>query len=102
MTSRELDALCGPIGSLQKEPPDAAEYAGLIDSGAAQLVDAQRTANSLHSRFVLAYGAAHAFALAALRRAGYRPAKRYIVFQSLQHTLGMKPEVWRVLDHAHQ
>ena len=99
---RELDALCGPTGSLRQEPPDRDEYEGLIQAGNDQFADAQRAANSLHSRFVHASGAAHKFALAALRRAGYRPSQRYVVFQSLQHTLGMRPEVWRVLDHAHR
>jgi hypothetical protein len=56
---------------------------------------------SLESRFDLAYNAAHAFCLAALRHAGYRPLKRYIVFQALPHTLGLGPEIWRVLDRAH-
>ena len=49
----------------------------------------------------LAYGAAHALSLAALRRAGYRPSNRYLVFQLLPHTLGLGPEVWRVLDKCH-
>jgi len=39
--------------------------------------------------------------LAALRRKGYRPSNRYIVFQVLPHTLGLGPEVWRVLDKCH-
>jgi hypothetical protein len=51
------------------------------------------------SRFDLAYNAAHALCLAALRWHGFRPANRYIVFQALPHTLG--PEVWRVLDKCH-
>ena len=55
----------------------------------------------MESRFDLAYNAAHALCLAALRRAGYRSSKRYIVFQALPHTLGLGPEVWRVLDRAH-
>jgi hypothetical protein len=37
----------------------------------------------------------------AMRWHGYRPDKRYIVFSSLAHTLGLGPEVWRVLDKAH-
>jgi hypothetical protein len=57
--------------------------------------------NALASRFDLAYNAAHALCLAALRRAGYRSSKRYVAFQVLPHTLGLGPEVWRVLDHAH-
>ena len=40
--------------------------------------------------------------LAALRRLGYRAANRYVVFQALSHTLGLGPEVWRVLAKCHQ
>jgi hypothetical protein len=32
---------------------------------------------------------------------GYRSGNRYIVFQVLPHTLGLGPEVWRVLDLCH-
>ena len=49
----------------------------------------------------MAYNAAHALALAALRWHGYRASKRYIVFQVLPHTLGLGPEVWRVLSKCH-
>ena len=55
----------------------------------------------MESRFDLAYNAAHALSLAALRRAGYRSANRYMVFQALPHTLGLGPEVWRVLAKCH-
>ena len=99
--SSPLEELCGPGGPLQKEPPDAAEFAGLVHSGSTRLVDSERLENSLESRFDLAYNAAHALCLAALRREGYRSSKRYIVFQALPHTLGLGPEVWRVLDRAH-
>ncbi|NBO87740.1 MAG: hypothetical protein EBV00_06350, partial [Burkholderiaceae bacterium] len=47
------------------------------------------------------YNAAHAISLAALRRLGYRATNRYIVFQTLEHTLGVDPSVWRVLAKAH-
>jgi hypothetical protein len=33
-----------------------------------------------------------------MRWHGYRPDKRFVVFQSLVHTPGLGPEVWRVLD----
>lgn len=33
--------------------------------------------------------------------ARYRARHRYIVFQALPHTLGLGPEVWRVLAKAH-
>lgn len=40
--------------------------------------------------------------MAALRWHGYRSGNRYIVFQLLPQTLGLGPEVWRVLDKCHQ
>jgi hypothetical protein len=62
----------------------------------------RRNANlSLESRFDLAYNAAHALCLAALRYQGFRPKHRYIVFQVLPHTLSLGPEVWRVLAKCH-
>ena len=57
--------------------------------------------NALESRFDLAYNAAHALCLAALRHAGYRSTNRYMVFQVLPHTLGVRPEVWRVIARCH-
>lgn len=96
-----LENLCGPGKALKAEAPDANEIAGLLRTGMARLHDAQKTALALESRFDLAYNAAHALCLAALRRAGYRAANRYVVFQVLPHTLGLGPEVWRVLDRCH-
>jgi hypothetical protein len=96
-----LDALSGPGKSLRQEAPDAREFAGLQRSGRARLLDATRTDLSLEGRFDLAYNAAHALCLAALRWHGYRPANRYIVFQVLPHTLALGPEVWRVLAKCH-
>ena len=66
-----LENLSGPGQSLRTEAPDAKEFAG------------------------------HALCLAALRRSGYRATNRYIVFQVLPHTLGLGPEVWRVLARCH-
>jgi hypothetical protein len=91
-----LENLSGPGGPLQKEAPDAKEFAGLRRSALARLTDSAKSSNSLESRFDLAYNAAHALCLAALRWHGYRPTNRYIVFQTLLHTLGLGPEVWRV------
>jgi hypothetical protein len=101
MTS-PLDNLGGPDGPLRREAPDAGEFAGLIHSARVRLTDAQNIENSLESRFDLAYNAAHAYCLAALRHAGYRSLNRYVVFQALPHTLGLGPEVWRVLAKCHQ
>ena len=97
-----LESLSGPGKSLHGEAPDAKEFAGLVRSGLARLKDAENKANSLEGRFDLAYNAAHALCLAALRRHGYRPANRYIVFQVLPHTLNLGPEVWRVLAKCHE
>ena len=89
------------IGQLKAEPPVQTELDGLIRSGQVRLTDAAHAGLSLESRFDLAYNAAHALCLAALRRQGYRPSQRYIVFQVLPRTLGLGPEVWRVLDKCH-
>lgn len=96
-----FENLSGPGKTLKAEPPDADEFAGLRRSGLARLKDAGVRELSLESRFDLAYNAAHALCLAALRWHGYRSTNRYIVFQLLPHTLGLGPEVWRVLDKCH-
>ena len=101
MTSA-LERLAGPDKPLSAEPADAAEIDGLLRSARARLADAGRPALSLESRFDLAYNAAHALCLAALRRCGYRARHRYVVFQVVPHTLGLGPEVWRVLAKAHE
>ena len=87
MTSEQLENLVR-IGQLKKEPPRADELAGLRSSGLTRLADAERLDLSFDSRFDLAYNAAHALALYALRRKGYRPKSRYTVFQVLPHTAG--------------
>ncbi|MEO6488135.1 MAG: hypothetical protein ABIO78_09380, partial [Thermoanaerobaculia bacterium] len=75
---------------------------GLIRSGMARLQDAENASLSLDGRFDLAYNAAHALSLAALRWHGYRSENRYLVFQTLALTLKIQPEQWRVLSAAHQ
>jgi len=90
------------IQSLKAEPADAAEFNGMLRAGNAKLSDCQIAGLSEDSQFSLAYSAAHAYALAALRWHGYRSDKRYIVFQCLQHTLGLSSVEWRVLDQCHK
>ena len=90
------------IGKLKAEPPARIELEGLMRSGAARIKDAENEGLSLESRFDLAYNAAHAFALAALRSKGYRSDNRYLVFQALTHTVGLPSAEWRVLDEAHR
>jgi len=96
-----FENLCGPGKPLRAEPPAAAEFEGLKSSGLARLADAGKASLALESRFDLAYNAAHALCLAALRWHGYRSGNRYIVFQLLPETLGLGPEVWRVLAKCH-
>lgn len=93
--------LSGPGKPLKAEPPDVAEFNGLRRSAQVRLNDAANRALSLEGRFDLAHNAAHALCLAALRWHGYRSANRYIVFQLLPHTLGLGPEVWRLLTKCH-
>jgi len=101
MTSAELENLVR-VGQLKREPPVAQEITSLLRSGEARLADAVNRTLSLQSRFDLAYNAAHALALAALRLRGYRSENRFLVFQSLPHTLGLPPAVWRVLSKCHE
>ena len=101
MTWVELDNLVR-IGKLKREPATASEIQGLIRSGELRLADAEKQFLSLESRFDLAYNGAHALALAALRRLGYRSDNRYLVFQVLPHTLGVPAEIWRVLAKGHE
>ncbi len=100
MTSPDLENLVR-AGKLKKKPPNQNEFEGLVKLGEAKLKDAQVASLSLESRFELAYGASYAFALAALRWHGYRSDFRCVVFQSLEHTVGVSPDIWRVLDKAH-
>jgi hypothetical protein len=101
MDHPQLDNLVR-IDQLKVEPPAEAELQGLVRSGTRRLNDAAREELSLESRFDLAYNAAHALALAALRFRGYRSKSRYLVFQCLQHTLDLPQEQLRVLDQAHR
>ena len=101
MTFQNLNNLV-KTGSLKAEPGSQSEFDGLVRSGRARLIDARNETLSDESRFDLAYNAAHALSLAALRWHGYRSENRYLVFQVLEHTLGIAPEVWRVLAACHQ
>jgi hypothetical protein len=98
-----LDALANlaRIKKLKAEPADARERAGLLRSATVRLRDARQTTLALESRFDLAYNAAHAAALSALRTHGYRSDNRYLVFQCLEHTLGFTPAQWLLLNQAH-
>jgi hypothetical protein len=99
--SKEELANLARIGRLKAEPGTRLEFEGLVDSARKRLADARNARLSFESRFDLAYNAAHAFALAALRQHGYRSANRYVVFQALPHTLGVDTATWRTLSKCH-
>jgi hypothetical protein len=101
MSSSELENLAR-IGKLKRESAVQEEIGGLLRSAEERLKDAARADLSYSSRFDLAYNAAHALALVALRRAGYRSDNRYLVFQALPHTAGLAAEKWRILAKAHE
>jgi hypothetical protein len=70
--------------------------------GDERLTDSAHKELSYAGRFDSAYSAAHAFALYALRREGYRSDHRYLVFPALVHTVGLPAETVRVLAKAHE
>lgn len=89
-------------GGLNKEPPDRKECEGLLRSAIDRLKDAHSPALSFASRFDLAYNAAHALALTALRLQGYRSDKRYLVFQCLGHTIDASKAQVRMFALCHE
>ncbi|EJN21564.1 hypothetical protein PMI35_05185 [Pseudomonas sp. GM78] len=89
-------------GGLKVEPPERKECEGLMHSATARLKDAQTTSLSFASRFDLAYNAAHAIALTALRLSGYRSDKRYLVFQCLVHTVDANKLQVRLFALCHE
>lgn len=100
-TSRNLANLA-KAGKLKAEPGDQKEFDTLCRSAGRRLADSRKQSLAIESRFDLAYNAAHALALAALRWHGYRSENRYLVFQCVQHTLGLGADVWRVLALCHE
>lgn len=100
MSLQQLDNLV-KIQKLKLEPPDQNEFDGMLTSAKRGLQDAKVEGVSEEGRFSLAYGAAHALALAAMRWHGYRSDNRYLVFQCLQHTINLDTAKWRVLDQCH-
>ena len=101
MTLEKLDNLV-KIKELKSEPPDQNEFDGMVMSAKRRLQDAQVEGLSEDGQFSLAYGAAHALSLAAMRWHGYRSDNRYLVFQCLQHTVKLENAKWRVLDKCHK
>ncbi|VAX12381.1 hypothetical protein MNBD_GAMMA24-1247 [hydrothermal vent metagenome] len=101
MTLENLDNLV-KVKQLKIELPDQNEFDGMMNSVKSRLQDSRIKGLSEDGRFFLAYSSAHAVALATMRRHGYRSDNRYLVFQCLQHTVGLKNAKWRVLDKCHK
>ena len=100
MSNTALENLA-KIGQLKVEPTSALDIERLLDMARKHLDDAKRESNSIEGRFISAYSVGHAASLAALRWHGYRSENRYLVFQTLQHTVGWTAVQWRQLDSAH-
>lgn len=101
MTSNELDNLVR-IKVLKVEAADQNEFDGLLKLGKTKLADLAKTSLSPESQFDLAYNAAHALALAALRWHGYRPNdNRFAVFQALAHTTDLGLDIRKILAKSH-
>jgi hypothetical protein len=90
------------IGQIKKESFNQGEFNGLVFSAKTRLQDAMLPKLSPESQFDLAYNSAHALALAALRKCGYRANNRYIVFQLLPETIGLSQDLWRILAKCHE
>jgi hypothetical protein len=101
MSHENLDNLV-KTGALKSGESTDEEIKGLLQRGLVKISDYKQAELSTDSRFDLAYNAAHALCLAALRHAGYRSENRYVVFQCTQHTIGLEPQYWRVLSDAHR
>ena len=101
MGKQELENLA-KVGQLKAEPQTRGEFDGMINGAKKRLADAQNEDLAAESRFDLAYGAAHGFALAALRHKGYRSENRFTVFQALAHTVdGLDPLAIRIFAKSH-
>jgi len=89
------------IREIHSEPPDKREFKGLVSAAVDRLTDAENQGLTYASRFDLAYNAAHGLALAALRAAGYRSDKRYLVFQCLVYTVNLTKGQVRLFSVCH-
>ena len=102
MPEEELHNLAR-IGQLDPVPFSADLLRKMLATARTRLQDAQRTDNSLETRFDCAYTAIRAVADAALHAQGWRtatskPGHHQTTLQCLVHTLGVSPATVRVLD----
>ena len=101
MTLERLDSLV-KTGDVHEEASDQGELERLVSMARRRLDDSQVNGLSEEGQFLAAYNSAHSLAIAAMRWYGYRTTKRYLVFQCLEHTVGMDKAKWRLLDKCHK
>ena len=89
----------GQASSVRNEPRGGVRWLDAL--GKSTTGGCQEDHSCPRDRFDLAYNAAHALALAALRWHGFRSENRYTVFQVLPHTLALPLALVRVLSKAH-
>lgn len=93
-------------GRLRPEPADAGEVSRYLASAEQFLADARKSTNSVATRFITAYSAAHALAVAALRANDYRTAQerghRRLVFEVLPHSCAAEGADALALVRAHE
>jgi len=92
-------------GQLAAERTSPGEIGRLLKGADDQLRDSSTESLSAAGRFMLAYNATHALALAALRAEGYRPSTsqghRKVIFQVLEATADAPRALWVALDRYH-
>jgi uncharacterized protein (UPF0332 family) len=91
------------IGQIDAVPISAELIEKMLRVAQSRLQDAQRTENSLETRFDCAYTSIRAVADASLLKQGFRtstskPGHHQTTLQCLVHTLGVEPVTVRVLD----
>jgi hypothetical protein len=93
------------VGRLRAEPADAGEVSRYLAFADRFLDDARNRTVNVATRFITAYGAAHALAVAALRSNDYRTAQerghRRLVFEVLPHSCGAQNADALALVRAH-
>lgn len=101
MTLEALNNLA-KIGEIHSESADFGEFNGLVKSARDRLQDIDQNKLSEAGQFDLAYNAAHALSLAALRWHGFRSTNRYQVFQCLTHTVNLSADIMQIFALCHQ
>jgi hypothetical protein len=97
MTLKNLER----IKDLHIQPSDKREFDGLLKAAVERLTEVENLGLSYAIRFDLAYNAAYGLALAALRAAGFRSGKRYLVFQCLAHTVDLNKHAVQLFSVCH-